>query len=262
MTTKLKIIPIVMIFFALLVYCVALISKPKILKEERPKLPNVMLWSWERADNLKFINPKTIGVAFLVKTLSLKGDEVKVIPRFQPLEIVPEAQLIGVVRIETDRYQLPTFSTKQLEKTLFAIAELTKLERIVGIQIDFDAKVSEREFYRQLLTKLRSNIPSKYLLSITALASWATYDVWGKDLPVDEVVPMFFRMGSDKQQIINYLAAKKDFKLQNAISCGISTDSELPWLPSKKRVYIFPESSWSAELLNNTLKKVEKWQTK
>ncbi len=267
MLGRVKLILVLVIAF-LLGFC-WLMAKPnqqKLLSknnERLAKLPKVMLWAWERAENLKFIDPKTTGVAFLAKTISLKATELDIRSRFQPLEVPPDTSLVAVVRIETDRYLKPVFSLEQQEKVLEAIIALTKLKGVVGLQIDFDAKESERSFYRSLLVKLRDLLPSNYMLSITALASWAIYDNWVADLPIDEAVPMLFRMGADKERVLNYLAAKKDFTSQNtSTSFGISTDSELPWLPAERRVYIFAERSWSAELLNDLLQKVEIWQTK
>jgi hypothetical protein len=229
--------------------------------EKLSKLPKVMLWAWERPENLKFIDTSNIGVAFLAKTISLTSSDVNVRPRLQILETPPNTTLIAVVRIETAIYQKPTFSLEQKRKVLREILDLTKLKRIIGIQIDFDAKFSERDFYKELLGQLRENLPNNFILSITALASWAIYDNWVDNLPVDEVVPMLFRMGVDKQQILNYLKAKKDFIPNIARnSLGISTDSELPWLPSQRRVYIFAEKSWSTELLNDSLEKVKLWE--
>ncbi len=227
------------------------------------KLPRVMLWAWERPENLKFINPSTTGVAFLAKTILLKAEEVNIHPRLQPLELPENTIQLAVVRIETDRYQLPKFSTSQMDKTLAAINSLTKLHNVIGLQIDFDAKVSEREFYRELLTKLRNMLPSNFLLSITALASWTIYDNWIKDLPVDEAIPMLFRMGVEKKEMLNYLASKKDFTSEICRqSFGIATDEELPFLPKGRRIYIFAAQSWTAELLNSVLDKVEKCQTR
>lgn len=229
--------------------------------EKLSKLPRVMLWAWERPENLKFIDTNNIGVAFLAKTISLTASDVNVYPRLQVLETPPNTTLIAVVRIETAIYQKPSFSLEQKKKVLREILDLTRLKRVIGLQIDFDAKFSERDFYKELLGKLRENLPSNFILSITALASWAIYDNWIENLPVDEVVPMLFRMGTDKQQIFNYLKAKKDFVPNIAKnSLGISTESELPWLPSQRRIYIFAEKSWSEELLNDSLKKVTLWQ--
>lgn len=226
------------------------------------KLPKIMLWAWERSENLMFIDSKSTGVAFLAKTVLLKEDKVEIRPRLQPLAVPPNTVLVAVVRIETSLQQPPKLSEEQLKQTIKAIKSVTKLN-IVGLQIDFDAKLSERKFYKELLEKLRLELPKNYLLSITALASWAMYDNWIANLPVDEAVPMLFSLGVEKQQVLSYLAAKKDFRTKNTqTSIGISTSEDLPWLPAERRIYIFANQSWSEQLLRDALQKVEKWQTK
>ena len=65
----------------------------------------------------------------------------------------------------------------------------------MAIQIDFDAADSERDVYRRLLARVRAVLPRTVPLSMTALASWCVGDTWLDGLPVDEAVPMLFRMG-------------------------------------------------------------------
>ena len=47
---------------------------------------------------------------------------------------------------------------------------------------------------------------------MTALASFCVGDRWLDGLPVDEVVPMIFRMGTDNERIRSFLAAGNDFQ--------------------------------------------------
>ena len=71
---------------------------------------------------------------------------------------------------------------------------------IAALQVDFDAKRSERGFYAALLRSLRSQMPPQLPLSIAALASWCSNDDWISGLPIDEAVPMLFRMEPDRRQ--------------------------------------------------------------
>src|SRR6185369_4407400 len=71
-------------------------------KEEirRPiDVPDTVVWAWERPENLKFIDPRRIGVAYLAKTISLSGQNVITRPRLQPLELPADTKIIAVVRI-------------------------------------------------------------------------------------------------------------------------------------------------------------------
>ena len=49
---------------------------------------------------------------------------------------------------------------------------------IAALQIDFDATRSQRRFYSDVLRKVRQQMPASLPLSMTALASWCSYDDW------------------------------------------------------------------------------------
>ena len=162
-----------------------------------------------------------IGVAFLARTLYLSGSDVIVRPRLQPFSAPPDTKLMAVVRMASDRGDHRTSS--QREMATVAIAEVSTLFGIQALQVDFDATVSQRAFYRDVLQQLRRRLPASMPLSITALASWCIFDDWLAGLPVDEVVPMVF-MGADQHRVRRFLAAD-DFR---AAACrhslGIATD--------------------------------------
>ena len=206
--------------------------------------PQVILWAWERPEDLRFINPDDIGVAFLAQTVYLRDDKTTIRPRLQPLSVAEDVKLIAVTRIETTR---AARSSDQRARTVAAIVRLTRNQRIAAVQIDFDALMSERAFYRDLLVDLRQAIPANVRLSITALASWCLGDNWLAGLPIDEAVPMLFRMGVDQRNIEMRLDAGADFNAPLARhSLGISTDEPLARLPAGRRVYIFNPRPWTA----------------
>src|SRR5882724_3846007 len=169
------------------------------------QLPDTVFWSWEHPEDLSFLKANNsaskIGIAYLAKTLLLKDDNVSVRPRLQPLAFPEGATLIAVVRIETDRSGVPDLSTSQRATVAAQISDLARQKNVAAVQIDFDAKQSERTFYRNLIVDLRHDWPDRTGLSITALASWCISDTWIKDLPIDDAVPMLFRMGADNSQI-------------------------------------------------------------
>jgi hypothetical protein len=212
------------------------------------QLPRVMLWAWERPSELRFINPKETGVAFLARTIRLHSGEVEVRPRLQPLNLPAGASVMAVARIETDGRHKPELSAAQREKLAGAIAEMAKLPNVAHIQIDFDATQSERAFYREVIFDVRRRLPQTVSLSITALASWCTYDDWLSDLPIDEAVPMLFRMAADGKQIARRLDAGDDFIAPLCRhSYGISTDEPRPGLSVARRLYVFNPDAWTEE---------------
>src|SRR5437870_10586520 len=49
--------------------------------------PQVFLWAWERPTDLRFIDPRRVGVAFLAERVFFRADDVIVRPRLQSLDV-------------------------------------------------------------------------------------------------------------------------------------------------------------------------------
>ena len=213
------------------------------------KIPPLVLWAWERPENLEFLDPQKVAVAFLAQTLILRNDEVQSLPRRQPLIVSPATKLIAVTRIEPAKTtgNRAFLSGSQKGQLITLISKTLELKNVVAIQVDFDATVSERHFYRELLEGLRQKLPDHVPLSMTALASFCLGDRWLKDLPVDEAVPMIFRMGTDDQNIKGYLANGNDFvEPLCRKSYGIATDEPLSAkIDQERRVYVFNSRPWT-----------------
>ena len=227
------------------------------------QLPPTILWAWERPERLDFIDHEKVGVAFLAKTIYLRGDRIVSRPRLQPLTLPPGARIVAVARIEsehsTDYSRRPALTPAQITQTAATISELGSLPNVVMVQVDFDATTSERTFYRELLTQLRSKLPPSMPLSITALASWCKGDNWLEDLPVDEAVPMLFRMGIERKQFLSELAAGEPFSARLCrSSAGVSTDEPLAQLPHVQRLYVFNPRVWSPGALDKTMEAYER----
>jgi hypothetical protein len=219
-------------------------------------LPGVMLWAWEQPQDLSFIDPGRTGVAFLAATLALEGERVRVTTRRQPLRVPPGTRLIAVGRVEIGRAPPPTLDASQRRWLVHELTALADRPGVSGIQVDFDAPRSARPFYRALLADLRHALPASATLSMTALASWCARDPWVSDLPVDETVPMLFRMGADDHAI------RRDLALRGAPACpscrgavGLATDEPPP--AKAERVYFFHPGPWTPEALDRALAALE-----
>jgi len=224
-------------------------------------LPRVMLWAWERREDMRAIDPRTVGVAYLAKTLFLRQDNVVTRPRLQPLHVPPTTVLIPVVRIEVDKFSPPALDPGQRAKVVEEVAALSRASTLPAVQIDFDAKTSERAFYRAVLHDLRQELPDTIRISITALASWCLADNWLAGLPIDEAVPMLFRMGADRQRVLLHLQTGGDVRCMTPQqSLGMATDEPLPRVPSGKRLYIFSPRAWSPAAVHIALEEVKLWQ--
>ncbi len=209
--------------------------------------PSTFLWAWENPEDLRFVDTRA-GVAFLSRTVILSGDNVAIKPRMQRLMVSPKTRLMAVVRIETDR---PTLTAAQRERTVISILKAAEAKNLDGVQIDFDAKRSERAFYRAVLEDVKKKLPKGERLSMTALASWCMDDNWVDGLPVDEVVPMLFRMGAEKDII------RRDWsggRCGGAL--GLSTDEPVVGRPTAK-VYWFHPGPWDKQAAEKAINR--KW---
>ena len=211
-------------------------------------IPPVMLWAWERPVDLEYLDTKRYGVAFLAQTLTLKDNEVVSYQRRQPLHVTPQTTLMAVTRIESDKTEAGAcLSASQRERVVELILKSVERNNISAVQVDFDAVTSEREFYRQLLHELRQKLPQQIPLSMTALASFCVGDRWLKDLPVDEAVPMIYRLGPDDERIKTMLAGGYDFREPLCRkSYGISIDEPFAHsLSDGRRLYVFNPRPWT-----------------
>ena len=220
-------------------------------RDPLPQFPRTVVWAWERAEKLDFIDPREVGVAFLARTIYIRGGVVSVRPRLQPLVVAPGTALMAVVRIESQGVQ--SASHAEVEH---AILEATATSRRSRIANRLRRKEVQADFYRGLLEDLHRVLPSSMPLSITALASWCESDDWIANLPVTEAVPMLFRMGAGE-----VYHPDEDFRPGVCrSSVGVSTDEPLPEFPRGRRVYIFHPRSWSAVELRAAVHEVHRWQ--
>jgi hypothetical protein len=249
-----------------LICCAVLISGAIALSQYRlgsgsQRPPKLVLWAWERPEDLSFIDPNEIAVAYLAGTIRLRGGAVEAAPRLQPLRVPPKTRVSAVVRIESAAGASTQLTPTQREQAVSAIMWMTNRPATVGTQIDFDARLSERAFYGDLLRDLRRRLPAGMPLSITALASWCLEDDWIAGLPIYEAVPMLFRMGPGDAEVRRRLRRGQDFTDPACrLSAGVSTDEPLPRLRYGRRVYIFHPRSWTAAAAANILREVKSWQ--
>lgn len=162
------------------------------------------------------------------------------------------------MRIEVDRRSPPSLSASQKAKTAAIIAELADTSP-AAIQVDFDATRSERVFYRDLLADVRSRLPASMPLSMTALASWCLDDDWVSGLPVDDAVPMVYRMGPDTSGITTYLREGGEFApVLSRQSVGLSLGAEIVGLAAGRRVYLFSPRPCTAEAVRDAIREAAK----
>ena len=220
-------------------------------------LPPLMLWAWERPEDLSYINPRHVGVAYLAQTITLSGNDSLIHRRTQPLQLPSGTKVEAVTRIEIDPRKQPVYTEQQRQVIVDSIVKLTRMHKVNAVQIDFDARENERQFYTDILKQLRPQLPDRVGLSITALVSWCLYDQWLASLPVDEAVPMMFRMGRDHGKVLVHFRNRRGYahSICNQ-SLGISLDEPqvnavmkqmVARQPAPPRVYVFSPTRWTKE---------------
>src|SRR5689334_16072229 len=102
-----------------------------------PGFPRVVLWAWERPENLAFIDPKTTGVAYWAGTIFLHGDDADFHPRLQGLTLPQGTARIAVVRIDSAHGPRPSLSASQRRAAAARLAEIAARPSIRALQVDF-----------------------------------------------------------------------------------------------------------------------------
>jgi len=228
--------------------------------------PKIMLWAWQRPENLDYIDTSKVGVAVLGGTISLSGNRVMLAQRVQPLAVPKDAYVMAVVRIQSDPCAPPVLSKVQVKETVKQILRAASMPCVRCVQIDFDARKTERPFYSAVLSGVRAALPGDVPLSMTALASWCDYDTWLNALPVDEVVPMLFRMGRGGDRVLADLRQGRKLTTDSGrLSVGLATDEPAAFMAlrdsSKRasfaRVFLFSPCKW--ERGSTLVQEVEQW---
>lgn len=211
-----------------------------------PAIPgNLTLWAWERPDDLRWLAGSGVGVALLERTVTIHGNRLDVALRRQPLRVAPDSPLTSVVRIETDHSAI---DDSLIPRVAAEIVDAARMPRATAVQIDFDARLSERRFYAALLREVRARVRAPQRVSMTALASWCADDPWIEPGVVDEIVPMLFQMGTDGRRIVTRLQEDQRWPVQACNSArGLSTDEPWSRLPPAPATYL-----WRTDAALNT----------
>jgi len=238
--------PVALTRVLVLVMLVSLVGVPAPAPPDRlAGLPSVLLWAWERPEDLRFAARLGVGVAVLDRTITVRGPRIETAPRRQPVLLDPATPVVAVVRVEADREAAQVADPARVAE---AIAAAARRPGIRAVQIDFDATASQRAFYAAILSEVRHRLPRDLPLSMTALASWCAGDTWIEALPVDEAVPMLFEMGPDRFAIAGRVHDDAPFgEGRCAQAIGVSTREPLGRVPLAARAYLFTYQPWTID---------------
>lgn len=105
-----------------------------------------------------------------------------------------------------------------------------------------------------MLGHVREGLRSEVTLEITALASWCQSDDWISGLPVNQAVPMIFRMGPGEE----FNGSNFHEKLCRG-SIGLATD-ELPReIARGRRLFLFHPRPWTEDAYRGALQIARRW---
>jgi hypothetical protein len=153
-----------------------------------------LAWLWDEA---RLPTWSAAEAAVLQRHILLSGDSVMTRPRMRRAALRQGTLVTPVVHVEVSILRPPQNIESSRPAILLAMRQAAAGSTSGWVQLDMEARPSQRLFYRSLVRELRATLPPDIKLSVTALAWWCRSPEWLDELPADEVVPMFFRMGKD-----------------------------------------------------------------
>lgn len=151
-------------------------------------------WLWDAADAPAWPNAEA---AVVVQHLLLSGERLLARPRLRAPALAPATRVTPVVHVEVSTVQPPVRIERHRDALRDAVLRAAHASSSGWVQLDMEARPSQRGFYLALVRELRAALPRELRLSVTALAWWCRSPAWLDGNAADEVVPMFFRMGAD-----------------------------------------------------------------
>lgn len=196
-------------------------------------------WYWDRPASWLPAPPPGVGVAVVTTHVYLSGDRVTRVARRSSLRLPPDVVAMPVIHVEVDPARPLVGTPAQRDAVRDAVLAVTRHHAPGWVQLDFEARRSQRGFWRAVVDATRAGLPPGVRFSVTALASWCHGDRWLDDAPVDEIVPMYFRLGPARPEMEARTAAGAvDPRCTRAY--GVA-DDEAPWpvaLPGRRYVFL------------------------
>lgn len=233
---------------ALLVFVALLAREGMAQAQTRMQEARMLLWVWDRPQLFSAL-PEATGVAYLHATVRLSGTESRTSWRQWPLRIAPGATVVPVVHVALDNLSPSPLDDAQQQAIAAAVEHAAKQGNRSGwVQLDFEARRSQRDAYVTLLRRLQPLREGGTRISATALASWCMGDPWLPAGLLDEIVPMYFRMGAESARIRQRLGATGAATVPACRdAAGLMLGEDWPALRDVKRRYVFHAGSWKKE---------------
>lgn len=201
--------------------------------------PREYWWYWDRPADVLPAPAPGVGVALVVEHVLLSGDQVVVRHRRSALPLPQGVVVMPVVHVEVDPARPFAGIAAQRAALVTLFVDTAQRSPSAWVQLDFEARLSQRAFWQQAVVDIRAALPDEVRLSVTALASWCYGDRWLADVPADEIVPMYFRLGRARADLIRR-SAGGPAEPRCATAHGVA-DDEPAWpvaLPGRRFVFL------------------------
>jgi len=222
--------------------------------EVSASLANGVAWIWPDSNGPRSANGETAPyreAAVLVESLVLRARGVERGGRTQGLRLPPGVRIVPVLHVEAAADAPSMLTPAQRDAIVAAVRRHAGVAASGAglLQLDFEAPARQRDAYRELVTAVRQALPAEVRLSVTVLAHWCTQGDWLDRLPVDEVVPMLYRLGPHAAQWRERFV-REDATLARRCrgpAFGFATNDPPPpaLLARATRPYWFDASAWS-----------------
>jgi len=217
------------------------------------------VWAWERPEDLRFLGDQA-EVAVQTGFVELSGDTLWSRGRRFPLRVDRPPTTV-LVHVQIDHGRPLAWTPTLRARTVAAVLHYASAAPARRVQIDFEVRESERGVLLDVLRDLRAKLPRGTILSMTALASWCDTETWLDQTPVDEIVPMLFRMTEGGEPLRRRLAKGGDFRNPRCRQAlAISTDTPIVRAPPGRRVYLFDPHSWTRTDFEAARRQVGGWR--
>ncbi|NRR29438.1 hypothetical protein HSX11_04485 [Oxalobacteraceae bacterium] len=209
-------------------------------------MPAVQIpWLWDEAELPSW---SAQDAAILHQHILLSGATARIRPRMRQPLLPAGMRVTPVLHVELSTVHPPQKLESRRALLIGAMQRAAAASNSGWVQLDMEAKPSQRLFYLSLVRDLRAALPSQIKLSVTALTWWCRAPGWLDELDADEVVPMFFRMGRDSaalRTIIEHSPALLHARCRSG-SAGFSPQEAFaPQVAARyTRRYWFDQHAW------------------
>jgi hypothetical protein len=124
------------------------------------KLPRLTVWAWERREDLRGLDASTAAVAYLDRTVMLDGAGLRIVPRRQGMLLPDSTALVRIAVVRIEVANGTPLNAAQADAVALAVSEAAADgDAVAALQIDFDARQSQREWYAGVLRRVPERRP-------------------------------------------------------------------------------------------------------